>query len=169
MLGYPDRPTIEVPRTSCTPNKPQYDSHPFFRSNANLPHPILAVCALPDELILCILSHISPDPRPPSHYTWFYSIQYNQKGGDGYLQQRVGFLRLLSMTCKEMWFRLLPWVWERLELPLPCGSRDLEGVFVRRLNATVDVLHMNPFPATIVKYFYSTPFHTLSPELIRVL
>jgi len=71
------------------------------------------VFELPNELILSILSHISPDPPLTGHYARF-RVQYNTRIGD-YREWRVQFLRPLSMTCKVMRLRLLPWIWEHLE------------------------------------------------------
>jgi len=76
-----------------------------------------AVLGLPDELILSILSHISPEPRLTGHYARF-RVQYNMDINK-YHQRRVEFLRPLSATCKAMRLRLLPWIWEHLELFIP--------------------------------------------------
>ena len=68
--------------------------------------------------------------------------------------QRVEFLRPLSMTCRAMRLRLLPWVWERLEIPqrLVTASKKL---IAQRLSTILDGPRTGAFLATNVKYLYS--------------
>ena len=145
-------PRLEtVPRSiSCTPNQSQYGLlHRFCRSNVDLFHLVFTVFELPDELILSILSHISPDPWLPGHSTWF-RIPYSMTADDSY-NQRVEFLRPLSMTCWAMRLRLLPWVWEHLVFP----QWNSEQAFTVRTNKIVNASHADKFLATSVKYFYA--------------
>ena len=120
--------------------------HQFSGPNIDLFH--LTVFQLPDELILSILSHVSPDPRPTSHHVWFRV----RRGVDDCPQQ-MEFLRQLSMTCRAMRLRLLPWVWVRLVLPPP-NTQGTGEQFMRKLDATASVLHANAFLAASVKCFY---------------
>jgi hypothetical protein len=76
-------------------------------------HLVFAVFKFPDELILSVLSHVSPDPRPTGHYAPF-RFPYYMRVND-YHRQRVEFLLLLSMTCRAMRLWLLPWMWEYIE------------------------------------------------------
>ena len=116
--------------------------------NTNSFHLTLIVFELPDELILSILSHIPPDPRLTGPYAWFRT-PYRKKIGD-YYNQWAKFLRPLSMTCRAMRLRFLPWVWERLVFP----AYSSEAAFVRRLNNTVNVSQGDEFLATSVKYSF---------------
>ena len=54
-----------------------------------------------------------------------------------------------------MWLRLVPWVWERLELRLPYnyGKGWETPIFLRNLNAIADALRADTFLATSVKCF----------------
>lgn len=118
-----------------------------FGLNVNPRYPVFTVFKLPDELILSVLSHIAPDPQLTSHYARF-RIQFTRGIGGRYHQQRVRFLRPLSMTCKAMRLRLLPWIWERLEVPQSSWKN-----FVGNLDAVVNGLrHADIFLATSVKY-----------------
>ena len=96
---------------SRTPSQPRYEpTHHFLKSNVNPSHSIFPVFQLPDELILSILSYISPDPRLSNRYTRLSTscrlrIRY-------WRYERESFLRPLSMTCRAMRLRLLPWIWE---------------------------------------------------------
>ena len=113
-------------------------------------HPTFTVFKLPDELILSILSHIAPDPQLTSDYARF-RIQYTRGIGGRYHQQRVRFLRPLSMTCKAMRLRLLPLMWERLDVRQSSWKN-----FVRELDAIVDGLRCaDIFLATSVRYSYA--------------
>ena len=84
---------------------------------------------------------------------------------DDYHRQRVRFLQLLSMTCKAIRLRLLPWVWERLEFPLPWSPGGFS--LARKLTTLTNVLCADMLLATTVKYFclYPSP----GSGLIRVL
>ena len=110
----------------------------------------LSVFQLPDELILSILSHISPDPRVTGHCAWF-RIAYRMEISKHH-NWRMDFLRRLSMTCRVMWLRLVPWMWERIELPI---SRrwDYGESFAGKLNAITNILHTEVFLATSIRYF----------------
>ena len=66
-------------------------------------------------------------------------------------QQRMQFLRPLSMTCKAMRSRFLPWVWERLELPPPWSPGTM--VLSKKLTALANALHADISLATNVMYF----------------
>ena len=122
-LGMKRRPTTIPLSKSIGSPAPQTSLSTSFRfricsfeSNVDLFHPVFAVFELPDELILSILLYTSPDPRLTGHYT-----QFSTRDGmatEGYSDQwhQVEFLRPLSMTCRAMRLRLLPWVWERLEM-----------------------------------------------------
>ena len=150
---------------SRTPNQSQYvlyvlsESHQFFGSSVNLLHLTLAVFKLPDELILSILSHISPDPLLANHYACF-CIPYRKICN--FHGQKVQFLRPLSMTCRAMRLRLVPWVWERLALSW--GSS--EGARVKSFNTIANASQANKFLATSVKYFQY--FFASGLGLIRV-
>ena len=102
----------------------------------NLTSPI-AVVSLPDELILSILSHVSPDPQHSDHFTRF-RVQYDMRVNE-YHRERTRFLKALSMTCKVMRLRLIPWIWERLEV----FSRQYlygEPVQMRRFKSLLNTL-----------------------------
>ena len=144
------RPTIQVPGIPSTSNQPQYElSNKLFRSSANDPfHPILTVFKLSDEDFFSILSHICPVPQPAGHHAWFHF----QREVYGNILQRADLLRPLSMTCRTMWLRLLPWVWECLQLSPPRTWG--EGVFAKRLDAIVNIFQANAILAATVKYFY---------------
>jgi hypothetical protein len=106
--------------------------------------PTFAVFELPNELILSVLSYVSPDPGPTSHYERFrFSFYMHPKN---YHAERVEFLLPLSMTCRAMRLRLLPWIWERIE-----GS-SRKG-FKRRPEPIVGALRADPGLAMNVKYF----------------
>ena len=108
------------------------------------------VFELPDELIILILSHVSPDPRLTGPYTWFCT-PHSRKIGDT-RNQWVEFLRPLSMTCRTMRLRFLPWVWEHLVLPY---QNPAEAIVKKHTIANVS--HKNKFLATSVKYPYISP------------
>ena len=134
---------------SCASNQPQYELlHHFFGSNANLFHLTSTVFKLPDELIISILSHVSPDPRLTGPYTWFCT-PYSRNISDA-RNQWAEFLRPLTMTCREMRLRFLPWVWEHLVLRLYIS----EGASARRLNTVVNASHADKFLVNSVKYFH---------------
>ena len=121
--------------------------------NVNLSCSIFPVFELPDELILSILSHVSRDPQLTGHYARF-RVQYTM-WMDDYHEQRVRFLLPLSMTCRTMRLRLLPWIWERLECleVVSASSPNSEGGFPRGFSAIMRVLRMDIFLAASVKYF----------------
>ena len=73
---------------------------------------------------------------------------------DDYHQQWVQFLRPLTMTCRAMRLRLLPWVWERLELPRS-DNWNPGGMSSVKLNIIADVLHASAYLAATVKYFFA--------------
>jgi len=80
-----------------------------------MPHTVFAVFELPDELILPILSCLSPEPRFASYYERF-RLQYGMVI-DHHHRERMRFLLPLSMTCRTMRFRLRSWIWEHIECP----------------------------------------------------
>ena len=142
-------PSCCSPRTSRTPNKPQCElSHLFFGLNADFFRSVFAVFKFPDELILPILSHVSPDPRLAGNYARF-RIQYGMEISD-YHWQQVQFLRPLSMTCRTMRLRLLPWVWEHIEM-YP-HEWILGRDHVKDLDTVMNVLLMGVSLATNVRY-----------------
>ena len=143
------RPTIKAPRISCTSNQPQYEFSCYF-SELNVNSFYLAVFELPEELILLILSHIAPDTQYTAHWMRF-RILHELKINDPH-QQRVRLLRPLSMTCKAMRLRLVPWIWECLEFP-PVYSRESGDTLARKHRIIAKVLHVNILLATSVKYF----------------
>ena len=71
-------------------------------------------------------------------------------------KQRMRFLRRLSMTCRAMWLRFVPWVWERLELPFADYWSSGE-TFAKKLNAITNALHAEPFLATTMRYLCTLP------------
>jgi len=149
------RPTIKVPRTPCAPNQPQYEflCH-FFRSN--LSHPFSAVCKLPDELFLSILSHAYPGPQFAGQYARFriqYCMQISYDHG-----WRVRFLRQLSMTCKAMRLRLLPWIWGDIapSLRCYCYTGTLSKGLQRNFNTILRTSYADAFLASSVNT--SAPF-----------
>ena len=136
---------------SRIPKQSQYElSHHFFGLNANRFHPIFPVFGLPDELILSIVSHVSPDPPPHAGHYARFRVRHSP-GIDDYHQRRMEFLRALSMTCRAMRLRLSPWVWERLRLP-PSYRRARSGnVSVRKLDTLMNILRTNVCLAASVK------------------
>ena len=147
------RSTAKTPWLSSAPNQPQYElSHQFFGSCVNLVTPGFAVFELPDELILSLLPHIYPlaNPRHAGHYPQF-RIHDELVTDDYYYRLRARFLRPLSMTCRPMWLRLMPWIWEHINLPKPYSRSS--GETVRKLNAIVNVLRTGTYLATSVRYF----------------
>jgi hypothetical protein len=101
---------------------------------------ISAVFRLPDELILSIFSHITPDPRHTGHHARF-RVQYGMVTNNYHQQRMETLLRPLSNTCRAMRLRLLPWVWERLEC------------LAWKLDATANFIHANGSLAVNMKYF----------------
>ena len=72
-------------------------------------------------------------------------------------EHRVWFLLRLSMTCRMMRLRLLPWIWERLEflVPTPRWTPDgrLPSRVLRKFNAVMTALCADVSLGTNVKYF----------------
>jgi len=116
------------------------------------------VFELPDELILSILSHISPEQQFTGHYAWF-RIQYDLMTDDRH-RLRVGFLRPLSMTCKEMRLRLIPFIWEHLQLFLVDSvlRKGGGGDGAPRLETLLSALRADMSLAITVKYLPLCPF-----------
>ena len=140
----------------CTPNQPQCEL--FLRlseSTVNLFRPIFAVFHLPDELILHILSFVSPDWQLTGHFERFH-LQY-LRINTGHHRLRVQFLVSLSMTCKAMRLRLLSWIWERLEHLEWCPGRYTDQRCARKFHSIARTLSTNRSLATNVKYI-STVF-----------
>ena len=78
-------------------------------------------------------------------------------GNEGYHDQRAEFLRPLSATCKAMRLRLLPWVWERVEVhQKPRGTSEKQ--VMRGLNVIAECLAADTFLATSVKYISALLF-----------
>ena len=115
----------------------------------------ITVLELPDELILSILSYISPEPLFADHYVRL-RLQYGMVANDRHLM-RMRFLLSLSMTCRAMRFRLLPWIWGRLECPEVTSRKLSKGHTPRKLDAIVNVLRADTFLATSVRYFIVIP------------
>jgi len=154
-LGRKQRPTIVplskplAPQTSLsTSSRFSYLDRMF---TVNLSCLVFAVFDLPDELILSILSHASPDQQLAGYYGRFRA-QYCMKINDHH-EQRVGFLLSLSMTCRAMRLRLLPWVWERIKCLKLVPYWHSEGAFPGGANTITDALRANMFLATCVKCF----------------
>jgi hypothetical protein len=105
-------------------------------------HLIFAVFEFPDELILSVLSYVSP--APTGQYARF-RFQYNMDNND-YHWRRMEFLLSLSTTCRAMRLRLLPWIWNHIEAS---SWKDLE----RRPKVIVDVLRADPCLGMNVRYF----------------
>ena len=62
----------------------------------------------------------------------------------------MGFLRPLSMTCRAMRLRLIPWIWERLEL-FPQRLRVFGSDGVQKLEMILDALRGDAYLAITVK------------------
>jgi len=133
----PPAPQTSLSTISCTGS--------FDRVLIYWPYPVFAVFELPDELILSILSHISPDPELVRYYARLCSVYSEDTNG---YPQRVRFLRRLSMTCRAMWLRLTPWIWERLE----CMKSSPFWRSPRKINAIMNVLDADVSLAAHVKY-----------------
>ena len=117
--------------------------------NANLFCLVSTVFKLPDELILSILSYISPDPRLSGHHARF-RMPYSAGMSNCHIQ-RVEFLLPLSMTCRAMRLRLLPWVWELLEIPQRLVLASKKPT-VRKLDTILSGPYTDTFLATNVRY-----------------
>jgi hypothetical protein len=153
-LGAKQRSAIVPLSESLGPPGPQTCHSTSSRISSSdqtpiLSRPTFAVFEFPDELILSVLSCVSPDPGLTGQHARF-RFQYNMNASN-YHQQRVAFLLPLSMTCRVMRLRLLPWIWERTE----AFSGDWKGGenLVRRHKAIAGALHADPGLATNVKYF----------------
>ena len=70
--------------------------------------------------------------------------------GHGHRGQQVKFLRPLSMTCRAMRLRLLPWIWGRLEIYPNNWSSTRD--YAKGLNALTNVLLADVSLAANVKY-----------------
>ena len=140
----------KLPRIPCNSDQPRYDPPPYIGSSyQNIDfHPAFAVFELPDELILSILSHVAPEPQPSDHRTRF-RVQYGPTISDCN-QERTRFLRPLSMTCKAMRLRLIPWIWGHLEL-FPERPQGWRSTKVRNLEIVLNVLEGDAYLAATVK------------------
>ena len=107
-------------------------------------HPVFPVFEFPDELILSVLSYVSSYQELTGHHARFRFL-YDMAAGD-YHQQRAEFLLPLSMTCRAMRLRLLPWIWEHVEV---FSGENLE----RRPKAIAGALRADPCLGMSVKYF----------------
>ena len=155
-LGRKRRPTTALLSESLGPPASQtslsiVSLYQVLGSSINPSHSTYAVFVLPDELILYILSHISPVPRDAGQYSRF-RLQYCM-GIDDYHQQRLQFLLPLSMTCRAMRVRLLPWVWERIECLEPPPLWGSGPIRSRKRNTITGALRADTSLATIVRYF----------------
>ena len=112
---------------------------------------VLVYSTSPDQLILSVLSYISPDPQPAGHYARLRMLY--DFSVDGRYQQQVELLR--PLTCWAMRLRLLSWVWERPESPLPWSPGAT--ILASKLSTLANALHADVFLATSVKYFCTFP------------
>ena len=117
----------------------------------NLFYPVFAVFKLPDELVLSILSYLAPNIQPTSQWVRFRI--HDESRTDNYRLLRVRFLRPLSMTCRAMRLRLVPWIWEDIQL-LQTHRWDGRESVARKLNTITNPLYADTFPATSVRCFY---------------
>ena len=152
-LVWKQQPAIHrppVPQTS--PSTCLQSSHRLVRSSSNLSRSTFVVFRLPDELILSVLSHISPDPHLTGPYARF-CVQYCMKISDGH-QERMKFLRPLSGTCRAMRLRLLPWIWDHIQPSQ--GYYDSNGVrwISWKFTAIARAVGAGAFLATHIKYPY---------------
>jgi len=127
--------------------------------------PTFAVFELPDELILLILFWVSPDPQLTGRYARF-SFPYSTGASECH-NQRASFLRPLSATCRGMRLRLLPWVWERVEVPLQNAWKS-EVQILWGLNVIANALRRDVFLAGSVRYFciFPCPWVTADSRLL---
>jgi len=153
-----DGPLSKSLASSPAPQTSLSACHRVASSNANQSHSIAAVFKLPDELILSILSCISPEPQLTGHHARF-RVQYCMEINDDH-NRRVRFLQPLSMTCKAMRLRLRPWIWGFIE-----PARGHFGI-ISPPHSVANVLRADTSLATSVRYLYpSVP----GSELICVL
>jgi len=135
---------------SRAPNQHQYElSHCPLLLNINILRPLFTVFRIPTELILSILSHISPEPQLTGDYARFRE-QYCMEINDDH-QERARFLRPLSMTCRLMRLRLVPLMWNLVEPSRNIWFRDSEG-FEQNLIAIANASQADKFLAASVKY-----------------
>ena len=132
-----------APQICISTNSPIVSSYEIYS-------PIPTVFELPDELILHILSYISPEPRLTGHYARFRE-QYRMQINDDH-QERMCFLRPLSMTCRLMRLRLLPFMWNLIEPSRVCWY-DCMKRFGWNLAVIVNALHADRSLAASVRYF----------------
>jgi len=120
----------------------------LFQSNSNIPYSIFTVFQLPDELILFILSYIFPEPRLAGSYAR-YCVQYCMEINSDHQRRMESSLQPLSMACRTMRLRLLPWIWDLIQ-----PSRRF-GIYLVlwNFNATTRAVHVNRSLATFVRYF----------------
>jgi len=85
-------------------------------------------------------------------------------------EQRVRFLLPLSMTCKAMRLRLLPWIWERIECLEWPPNWNSDGGVPRKLDTIVGALRADISLATSVKYFCTplSPWIGTDPRPLKV-
>ena len=121
-----------------------------------------AVSELPNELILSVLSYVSPDPMQTGRRERF-RFPYYMRAND-YHQQRVEFLLPLSMTCRAVRLRLLPWIWQRIEVFSLDRKRQEDRM--RRPKTIMSALRTDPGLAMNVKYLH--PFIRPGSGLICV-
>jgi hypothetical protein len=148
-LGAKQRPAIVPLSESLGPPGPQtcHSTSSRISSSDQIPmssHPTFTVFKFPEELILSVLDCVSPHPGPTVHYAWF-RYQYNT-----YHRERVRFLLPLSMTCRAMRLRLLPWIWECVKVICRSDTED----FRRRPMVIMGTLCADPYLGTSVKYFH---------------
>ena len=151
-LGVKQRPPIPLSKSLGAPGPQTSHSTSSRISTLDQKTSILsrltsAVFEFPDELILSILSYVSPDPH---RYARFH-VQYIMDTRDDY-RRRVVFLVPLSMTCRAMRLRLLPWIWGHVEV-LPGGWTGMEGP-MQRHKVIVGALRADPYLCMNVKYVY---------------
>ena len=107
----------------------------------------ISVFELPDEIILSILSHIPQNTQATGHCAWFRdSYSMNERSC---WDQREQVLRQLSMTCRAMRLRFVPWVWERLELSTLSHQKPYKTKIILK------ALHTDVFLATSIRYFHA--------------
>lgn len=125
-------------------------NQPQSRTPATQSSPIFK---LPDELIISLPSYTSPAPRHSDHIARF-RVQYDMTI-DNRHQEWMKLLRTLSMTCKKMRFRLIPWIWERLEL-FPQHHCASESENIRYTGMVFDIVKGDEYLAPAVKFLTVT-------------
>lgn len=153
-LGRKQRPAIIPLSKSLGSPVPQTSPSTSFLIEetfiVNPSHSDFTVFKLPDELILLVLSYISPDPPLTGHYVRF-RVQYRMEINEDH-ERRVELLVSLSMTCRAMRLRFLPWIWEHIECFKLVSTHGSEGS-PRGLDSMMRALHVDTFLAASVKYF----------------